>query len=146
MQRFFGVDLWLWFGVFKVCLVSNLFILDSDRGISRVSVCLSWQVPLYSRHSVLKLIKYQTMSLKVSNADGMDQATAFPFSHFSHFLVLILCCKIVRAIVTQSSFSAVVLQVIIVFETPSILSTADCQHPVCTWTVGICMDKQLSLL
>jgi len=114
-------------------LVSNLFILDSDRGVSRVSVCLLWQAPLYFRHSVLKLIKYQTMSLKVSNVDSMDQAKAFPFSHFSHFLSLILCCKIVRAIATQSSFSAVILQDIIVFETPSILSTADCQHTVCIW-------------
>ena len=48
-----------------------------NRGASRWSVWLSWQTPLYCRCSALKLIKYQTLSLQISNAGGLEQATAY---------------------------------------------------------------------
>ena len=55
----------------------NFLIFHVDRGASRGSVWLSWQTPLYRRYSALKTIKYQTLSLQVSNAGGLEQATAY---------------------------------------------------------------------
>jgi len=52
---------------------------DASKGASRVSIWLSWQTPLYCRYSALNLIKYQTLSLQIPNAGGLEQATAFPF-------------------------------------------------------------------
>jgi len=52
--------------------------LDSSvlfRGASRGSVWLSWQALLYCRYSAWKPIKYQRLSLQVSNANGLEQAT-----------------------------------------------------------------------
>ena len=50
------------------------------QGRIQGSVWLSLQVPLYHRYSALKsMIKYQTLSLQVSNACGLDQATAYAF-------------------------------------------------------------------
>jgi len=48
-----------------------------SRGASRGSTWLSWQAPLYCRYSALKLIKYQMLSLQVSNAGGLEQATIY---------------------------------------------------------------------
>jgi len=47
------------------------------RGTSRGSVWLSWQTLLHCRYSALKPIKYQTLSLQVSNAGVLEQATAY---------------------------------------------------------------------
>jgi len=47
------------------------------RCASRGSVWLSWQTPLHRRYSALKLIKYQTLPLQVSNAAVLEQATAY---------------------------------------------------------------------
>jgi len=47
------------------------------RCTSRGSVWLSWQTLLHRRYSALKPTKYQTLSLQVSNAGVLEQATAY---------------------------------------------------------------------
>ena len=54
--------------------------LDVSRGASRGSVWLSWQAPLYCRYSALKPIKYQTLSLQVSNTVVWNRQEHFPFN------------------------------------------------------------------
>jgi len=54
------------------CLIFHV-----GRGTSRGSAWLSWQTPLHRRYSALKLIKYQELSLQVSNAGVLEQATAY---------------------------------------------------------------------
>jgi len=52
-------------------------IFDVGRGASRGFVWLSWQTPLHRRYSALQPIKYQTLSLQVSNAGVLEQATVY---------------------------------------------------------------------
>jgi len=50
------------------------------RGTSRGFVWLSWQAPLYHRYATQhkrRMIKYQTLSLQVSNAGGLKQVTTY---------------------------------------------------------------------
>jgi len=42
-------------------------------------VSLSWDASLFQRYAALTLIKYQTLPLHISNAGGLEQATAFFF-------------------------------------------------------------------
>jgi len=51
--------------------------MQTGRGASRESVWLSWQTPLHRRYSALKPIKHQTLSLHISNAGVLEQATAY---------------------------------------------------------------------
>jgi len=48
------------------------------RGVQGICLAVT-TTPLYHRYSALKSIKYQTLSLHVSNVGGLEQATAFPF-------------------------------------------------------------------
>jgi len=66
-------DLYFYYAMMKLVKVDSV----THRGASRGSVWLSWQTPLHSRYSALKPIKYQTLSLQVSNAGGLEQATAY---------------------------------------------------------------------
>jgi len=59
--------------------VSVSFSQDAIRGASRGSVWLSWQTLLHCRYSALKPIKYQPLSLQVSNVGVLEQATAYIF-------------------------------------------------------------------
>jgi len=54
------------------CLIFHV-----GRGASMGSVWLPWQTPLHRRYSALKPMKYQTLSLQVSNAGILKQATSY---------------------------------------------------------------------
>jgi len=71
--------------------IENKMSTHVHRGASRGFVRLSWQAPLYHRYSAWKPIKYKTLSLQVSNASVLEQATAFPVALYYHETMHLLC-------------------------------------------------------
>jgi len=66
-------DLYYHYAMMKLATVDSVTHKDASRG----SVWLSWETSLHRRYSALKSIKYQTLSLQVSNAGGLEQETAY---------------------------------------------------------------------